>query len=126
MNVESHLDEAVDHILDLLLSCPFLHDHDHYLVPLLFLSLKPLDPAALVNNALEQTLKALIVQRSIIGILDSPQNLAFPLRIVDSHIEIMFDSSDFNCAFRAFIQQLHELSVDFIDFAPPIFNTHDD
>jgi hypothetical protein len=99
MNVESHLDEVVDHILDLLVSRSFLHDNDHYLMPLLFLSLEPFDPAALVDNAFEQTLKALIVQRTVIGLFDPPQDLAFPLRIVDSHVEIMFDFSDCNCAF---------------------------
>jgi hypothetical protein len=127
MDVESHLNETIDHILDLLFLRPGLHNHYHVSLPLiLLLSFQALDPPALVNDALEQPLQTFVIEWTRVRFFYSTQNFSFPLRIIDPELLIMFDPADFNGAFRPLVEQLYELSVNLVNFASPVFNAHFD
>src|SRR6266705_1087407 len=101
MNIESHLNETVDHTLDLFFFRPFLH-YDNHEVSLIFLfALEALDPAAFINDSFEQPLKTFIIQRPSIGFLDPPKNVTLSLSLINPHVEIVLDFADLNSAFRS-------------------------
>src|SRR3954453_5281795 len=80
MNVEAHLHQAVNDVLDLFFLRTFLHHHNHSVRSLVFLlAFETLDPPALINNPLEQTLETLIVEWAAVRLLDPAKNFALPL-----------------------------------------------
>src|SRR5690242_15665897 len=98
MNIETHLNEAIDHTLDLFFFGPFLHYDNHEVASLVFLfALEALDPPALINDPFEEALKAFIIQRASIAFLDPPKNFTLPLRVINPQVKIMLDLADLNC-----------------------------
>src|SRR5579883_357595 len=124
MDVESHLNQAVDHALDLFFGGALLHHNNHLRTSSVLFTLETFNAPALIDYTLEQTLKTLVVERAGICFFDSAEYFALPFRVINSQIEIVFNLSNFDRASGTFIQQPYKLLVDIIDFLTPVFDAH--
>src|SRR5437016_6905811 len=80
--------------------------------------------AGFVNNALKQAADRGVGQWTRIIALGIFQHFAFALGLIQRNFGLLLELPDFERASRAFVQELHELLVDFVDAAPPITQIH--
>src|SRR5215472_17117764 len=73
-----------------------------------------------VDDALEQPANRRIGQRTRIVVLRVGQHFEFAFRLIKRDIRRLLELADFERAASAFVEQLDELSVDFVDAAAPI------
>src|SRR5439155_12795785 len=63
----------------------------------LFLGFSALDPAALIDHALEQPLQTGVIEWTVVLFPNTLEDFSFSLRIVDAQIHGSFEPADFNC-----------------------------
>src|SRR5262245_42407821 len=80
----------------------------------------PLQPAVLVDDALEQPLDGAVVERTLIDVLHVLEHLRFPAGLVEIHPSDFLFVPDGEGALSACAQQTHELLVDLVDAAPQL------
>src|SRR5439155_18345725 len=80
--------------------------------------------AGFVNNALKQAADRGVGQRTRIIALGIFQHFVFAFGLVQRNFGFLLELPDFERALRAFVQELHQLLVDFVDAAPPITQLH--
>ncbi len=80
--------------------------------------------ARLVQNPLKQSADGRFAERAAIGALRAFQHLAFAFGLVERGAIGFFQLADFEHAARPLVEQLHQLTVDLIDFATPMFYVH--
>src|SRR5690242_939512 len=90
----------------------------------LLLRFVPLDPAALVNDSLEQPLQSFFIQRPAVLLFHAPKNFALTFRVINTHVMCFLDLSNFNHASSSFVQQLEKPYINIIDALAPVFDAH--
>src|SRR5689334_15092826 len=85
-----------------------------------------LGAARFVDDALEQTANGSVGERAAVDALRVFQDLALTLGLVERQILGLLNLADFKRAAGTLVEQLDELAIDFINFAPPISQVHVD
>jgi hypothetical protein len=125
VNVKSDLNEAVDDLLNLFLARSFLHHDNHVkLLSPFILRSDALDPSTFVDDSLKQAPQAFIVQRAVILAANIFDDFALAFRIVNTHVQALFDLSDFDGAPKSLVQKFDQLPIDIVNPISPIVDTH--
>src|SRR6185437_5110912 len=143
MHFKSAHDEALDHVVDLLLGGARLHGNNHLWKPLVLLvhfkikfcfagcfggggavNLLLLQLAHDVDNAFEDVLNFTIRQRTFIGFLHALKNVLLPLGLINWKIGVVLQLADLPRRRSALVDQLYQFEIQLIDFLAPVFYGH--
>src|SRR6202171_6110665 len=85
---------------------------------------RALNRSRFIQDALEQPPDRCVRQRPGIRVHRRIENFFFAVMLIQRLTGGLLDPADLDDAVRALVQQPHELPVNFIDFAAPIFDAH--
>src|SRR5262249_48249210 len=85
---------------------------------------QPFGRARFVDDAFKKPPNCCVRKRSPIVPLGIFENFLFSIRLIQRQIRLLLELSDFQSATRTFVEQFHELLIEFINAPTPITEAH--